>query len=202
MIDETDAAEADGRDDVRDLVAGAAAGDEAAWRELVDRYAPRVFGLLRAQCGNADLSEELVQATFVTVAAKVGDYVESGRFESWLFRIAMNKLRDEMRRRGRQAATVDDETLGGMAPPIVEEPRAGADEIDRLRAAMAKLPEADRRVLHLRHAAGMSFKQMAELLEQPLGTVLARHHRALRKVRDILEPEPDADGAADDGEAS
>ncbi len=76
----------------------AAAGDEAAWREIVEAYTPRVFGLIRAQCGSVDLAEEITQSTFCTVVERIGRYAEVGRFESWLFRIAMNRLRDEMRR--------------------------------------------------------------------------------------------------------
>ena len=97
------------------LVVTAARGDEDAWRELVDRFAPRVFGLIRAQCRDEDLAEEITQSTFCTIAAKLRDYEEVGRFESWLMRIAMNRLRDEMRRRARQANPADEATLVGLA---------------------------------------------------------------------------------------
>ena len=73
----------------------AAAGDEIAWREIVETWSPRVFGLIRAQCGNVDLAEEITQSTFCTVVERIGRYSEVGRFESWLFRIAMNRLRDD-----------------------------------------------------------------------------------------------------------
>ena len=62
-----------------------------------------------------------------------------------------------------------------------------ADEVVRLRAALGKLSEADREVLHLRHTAGLSFPEIAETLEEPLGTVLARGHRALKKLRKLME---------------
>src|SRR5688572_29358479 len=130
----------------------AAGGDEAAWRRLVEVYSPRVFGLLRAQCNDADLSEEIAQSTFCTIAAKLAEYTELGKFESWLFRIAMNRLRDEMRRRKRQAVAVDEEALAGMAGPA-ESPRERPEErdLDLLRRAMTHLTEADREVIHLRH---------------------------------------------------
>ncbi len=170
----------------------AAEGDADAWRELVGHYAPRVFGLLRAQCGDDDLAEEIAQSTFCTLAAKIEQYVEAGRFESWLFRIAMNRLRDELRRRKRHALPTESEVLVGLAGGVADEPdRADARQTaaSDLADAMAKLPEADRRVVHLRHFGGLSFKQISELLEEPVGTLLARHHRALRKLRDLLPPE-------------
>jgi RNA polymerase sigma-70 factor (ECF subfamily) len=154
----------------------------------VEAYGPRVFGLIRAQCGSVELAEEITQSTFCTIVARIGQYAELGRFESWLFRIAVNRLRDEMRRRKRQARPMEAEALVGLAG--AGEGRSGSageeEEVRALRAALDRLSEADRRVIHLRHFAGLSFARIAEVLGEPLGTVLARQHRALGKLRQIL----------------
>lgn len=187
--------------DIERLLGRAAAGDADAWRRIVDAYGRRVFGLLRAQCGNSDLAEEITQSTFCTMAEKLAGYTESGRFEQWLFRIAMNRLRDEMRRRKRHAVSVADDTLTGLAGAAPAAPAAFAPEdVEALSRAIARLNEADREVVHLRHFAGLSFKQIAEMLDQPLGTVLARQHRALRKIRELMEREiePEADDSEPD----
>ncbi len=172
----------------------AGAGDESAWRLIVDTYAPRVFGLIRAQGSSADLAEEITQSTFCTIVQKIGQYTELGRFEPWLFRIAMNRLRDEMRRRKRHANPVEDETLvslaGGAAPAGGDRP--DEDEMGALRAALARLSDADRRVVQLRHFGGLSFARIAVVLGEPLGTVLARQHRALKKLRQLLKGPPDS----------
>lgn len=173
----------------------AAAGDEAAWRDIVEAYTPRVFGLIRAQCGSVDLAEEITQSTFCTVVERIGRYAEVGRFESWLFRIAMNRLRDEMRRRRRQAHPVESEALVGLAGTGDEPEPAGAgpEDVAALQGALARLSESDRQVIHLRHFTGLSFAAIAKILGEPLGTVLARQHRALKKLRQHLgetdEPE-------------
>ncbi|MFW6059979.1 MAG: RNA polymerase sigma factor [Phycisphaeraceae bacterium] len=184
----------------------AAAGDAGAWRRLVEAYTRRVFGLLLRQCGDRDLAEELTQATFVKVAATLGEgegYEERGRFEAWLFRIALNGLRDEMRRRGRQARVMDMSSGGlaghgeaGESREGLVLPDGGAEDpaevmgrremVEQLRLAVAELSEPEQRVLHLRHTAGLSFAQIAETLGEPLGTVLARGHRALGKLRKKL----------------
>ena len=190
----------------------AAAGDQRAWRVLVETYSARVFGLIRAQSGSSDLAEEITQSTFCTVVAKIGDYTEVGKFEQWLFRIAMNRLRDEMRRRKRQARPVEDEALHAFADSggsvgagmsgggsVDRNPAAASDDffatgiadpeqLKALRAALAELPDSDQQIIHLRHNAGLSFKEIAEILEQPLGTVLARQHRALKKLAEVLKP--------------
>ena len=168
----------------------AAGGDEGAWCELVRAYSARVFSLIRAQCSNNDLAEEITQSTFCTVVAKIGSYTELGKFEQWLFRIAMNRLRDEMRRRKRQARPVEDESLSAMAGAAraEDDPHGASDpaQIVALRNAVAQLSDADQQIIHLRHYGGLSFKQIAEILDQPLGTVLARQHRALKKLHEVL----------------
>jgi len=179
--------------DTKTLVSLAAEGDDAAWAALVAAYAPRVQALLAANCGDQDLAEEITQSTFCTVAAKVGAYVEQGKFEAWLFRIAMNRLRDEMRRRKRQAIPVAAEVLRPVAATGREDrprqQRLDAETTQALWEAVQGLPEADQQVIHLRHVASLTFRQIAEQLEQPVGTVLARHFRALKRLRETLGEE-------------
>jgi RNA polymerase sigma-70 factor, ECF subfamily len=196
---------------LNDTLARAGRGDQAAWRALVELYSRRVYALLVRQCGDRELAEEITQATFVKLVSELGRYNEQGRFEPWLFRIAMNGLRDEMRRRKRQARTIapgseDSETstggwqavegrivereLGGIGVGGNEQPLEAltrAEQVAMLRRAVAQLPAADQEILTLRHTTGLSFAQIAESLGEPLGTVLARGHRALAKLRKLIE---------------
>lgn len=173
------------------LLAAAARGDEAAWREIIGRYSRRVYALARSRCQRPDLAEEVTQSVFATLAAKLGSggYSEQGRFESWLFRVAMNRIRDEMRRRRRHQDGADPASLA-FEPASDSDPTSNGtvegSALARLRAAMDRLPSADREIIELRHHGGMSFKQMSELLDEPLGTLLARHHRALRKLKQLM----------------
>jgi RNA polymerase sigma-70 factor (ECF subfamily) len=147
--------------------------------------------MARSRCRRDDIAEEIAQSVFATVAAKLtaGEYVEQGRFESWLFRVTMNRVRDEARRRARHAEPTDPEMLGQVAaaPADSESARPEGKELDTLRDALKQLGEADREVVELRHHGGLSFQQISAVLEEPLGTVLARHHRALRKLKDLIE---------------
>jgi len=194
--------------EVAALLVAASEGDERAWRSIVDLYARRVYALAKSRLGRGqrgarssgsggafggwggcEIAEEVTQSVFVTVASKLvsGGYTEQGRFEAWLFRVAMNRIRDEARRSKRRSETYDAE----LAPDLAAGSEAPADEeksagIEALRAALGQLGDADREVIELRHHAGLSFKQIADLLEEPLGTLLARHHRALRKLKELL----------------
>lgn len=205
--------------EIAQTLRAASSGDAEAWRSLVAAYSGRVFGLLVKQCGDRELAEELTQVTFVKLVDQLGakdgsggGYEEKGRFEPWLFRIAMNKLRDEMRRRKRQARPTDmtpgsgkgnDGASGSLGEFAASNEEGGlgedpaerlsrAEQVDRLKQVIDGLPEADREILHLRHTAGLSFAQIAETLEQPLGTVLARGHRALGKLKkQMMDEEPE-----------
>ncbi len=202
------------------LLTAAGHGDEEAWRAIVDLYARRVYALARSRLvsnggrggtgrgsgggpggrrGSSpfdqghDAAEEVTQSVFATVAAKLGSgaYTEQGRFESWLFRVAMNRIRDEIRRLRRHAEPTDPEAFADVADDGVSDAartvEANEDEsVRQLRVAMEKLSDADREIVELRHHAGMSFKQMADMLNEPLGTLLARHHRALKKLKELI----------------
>lgn len=186
------------------VLAAAAKGDAQAWRELVSLYSKRVYGLLVRQCGDRELAEEITQATFVRVVGHLQGYDERGKFEPWLFRIAMNLLRDEMRRRKRQAKTMDMNASQTDAPsawaaaesrvvlrqdPADSDP-AGltlrAEAVESLKKALTQLSPTDQEILYLRHTAGLGFAEIAKTLKQPLGTVLARGHRALAKLRKLM----------------
>ncbi len=184
----------------------AASGDEQAWQELLRLYSRRVFAMARSRLGNSDVAEEITQSVFATIATKlvsrdgeVTGYVEQGRFEAWLFRVTMNRVRDEVRRSRRRAVAVEPETIDASRAAPEDGPRAvPVDALGALREAMGTLSESDREVIELRHHAGLSFKQIAELVNEPLGTLLARHHRALRKLKAAMGQDP----LADDSEAS
>jgi RNA polymerase sigma-70 factor (ECF subfamily) len=179
---------------------------DSAWKQLLGIYGKRVFGLARSRLGgDRDAAEDIVQSVFSKLAVKLraGEYVEEGKFEAYLFRVAMNRIRDEGRRRSRSREFVTNleatRNSGEQVEPPVADPLSGspADHAARrtqeqhehnlLREALAQLPEADREVIELRHHGGMSFQQLSLVLEEPIGTILARHHRALRKLRAILD---------------
>lgn len=169
--------------------------DPQALATLFDGYADRVFGLLYRRVGDRDTAEELMQETFLRMVRMIDQYQEGGRFEAWLFRIAANLARDHARQRARRGTPAslagnDDETP--LDPPDrTAEPPLGDLLADERRAAVAaaldELPDAEREILLLRHYSELPFRDIAELLGVPLGTALARAHRALKRLRGVLE---------------
>ncbi|HEY4330207.1 MAG TPA: sigma-70 family RNA polymerase sigma factor [Phycisphaerae bacterium] len=173
------------------------AGDRAAWDTLVDAYWQRLFGYALRATNNPELAQDLVQETFLRIVQRLGRYDDQGKFEAWLFRILVNLVRDHGRSLSRhptqstvmeidgERVELTDELSGKVPPPF--DPLHLHEEVDALQEAMRKLPEGDRQILMLRHFADMPFKDIARTLNCPIGTVLARAHRALGKLRSLME---------------
>ena len=174
--------------------------DSQALHKLVDMYSARVFGLLYRLTGSHETAEDLLQETFLRVMRMIPEYRHGGKFEAWLFRIAANLARDHARRVRRRGHPL---TLDGSGRE--DEPGspqlADAAQLDpsgellrteagqRLGEVLCELPEMDREIILLRHFSELSFREIAELLDIPLGTALARAHRALKRLRAALGEE-------------
>lgn len=172
-------------------VQAAFAGDQDAWTELVHVYTHRLYAFAYSRLRRVDLAEEVVQSVFATVAIKVqsGSYTEQGQFEAWLFRIAVNRIRDQIRR-AKRSRRVDSPEVLDLAPTATRPEREAPEALRALRESLGQLSSKDREIIELRHHGQMSFKQIAAMLGEPVGTLLARHHRALAKLREMLAPEP------------
>lgn len=175
-----------------DLLHRARRQEPAALETLVDAYGGRLYAMLRRMTGCPDAAEDLMQETFLRVVRTIGQYEHNGRFEPWLFRIAGNLARDRVRRGRRRGVEIgldgaDDETSAPMpADERQPDPHARVEREEdaaRLEAALDRLSPLDREILMLRHYADLPFKEIAEMLAVPLGTALARAHRALQKLR-------------------
>lgn len=172
--------------------------DPSAFDTLVSLYGARVYGLVYRLLGQRELAEDLTQETFLRVVRTIETYEHDGRFEAWLFRIAANLARDHARKRKRRGSMgsldAGDPDEPGMdlpdeqAAPIGAEALIASEQALALQAALDRLPASDREIVMLRHFAEMSFREIADLLKIPLGTALARAHRALGKLKSELEP--------------
>ncbi len=175
-------------------LARAISGDESAWRVLVETYTRRLYALAFSRLRSRDTAEEVVQSVFATVAIKLssGKYTEQGQFEAWLFRIAINRIRDQIRRAKRSPATDHIESIDRTPAREPPDTPYSREEIAALRTHLDSLSDRDREIIELRHHGQMSFKQIAATLDEPVGTLLARHHRALAKLRTLLTTQASA----------
>jgi len=166
-------------------------GEPDAFAWILAEYGPRLYRFFLRSSGSQADAEDLLQDLFLRLLERIKDYRHRGRFESWLFQVAANLLRDWARRRRRerlswiQRATKGSHDLTTTAAP--EQRLEMVESQARLDRALQQLPAMDREIVLLRHYGQMSFKELAEHFEIPLGTALAKVHRALRRLRGMLE---------------
>jgi RNA polymerase sigma-70 factor, ECF subfamily len=175
---------------------GAEAGDA---QQLLATYGQRLYGFFLRATGSHHDAEDLLGELMLRVIRSRDSYDERGKVESWLFRIAANLLRDRIRRKRSSppGVSLEAETPAGLSvgealsddSPMPDEAMLTADVSVRVQKALARLDESSRQMVLLRHFAEMSFKEIAEIFSCPIGTVLAKVHRALKSLREILEDE-------------
>lgn len=173
-----------------DLVRAMAAGDHDAFARFYDRYAPLVFPfVLRIVRDRADAADVL-QDVFWEAWRNAGTYDPArGTPEAWLVVRARTRALDRTRSVRRRAATfvapLDDAT--SPAPPAgAGDPARHAQDRQLVATALARLPEPQREVIELAYYAGLTQSEIAERLEQPLGTVKTRIRLALARLREVV----------------
>ncbi|MDY3563768.1 sigma-70 family RNA polymerase sigma factor [Gemmata sp. JC673] len=188
------------------LLARLRAGERDCFGVLVRRYERELFGYLRRYLGDDDLADDVFQNTFVQVYTKLGQYELDRPVRPWLYAIATNQAIDALRRRNRRAdqradvvTTADEDghprPLFELLPAAGDEPSAAADRAEQrelVRAAVDRLPELLRQVVLLAYFQGLKYRDVADALGIPVGTVKSRLHAALAKLTEEW-------GAAHDG---
>lgn len=160
----------------RVLVLRSQAGDEAAFGELVARYAPRLRAFLRKMIGDA--AEDALQEAWIDVLRGLGKLRDLGAFASWLYRIARDRAYQRLRRRGVPTLPLEDVA----APPEEVE-----ENLDVLQVSLDELAPEQREVLWLRFMERMSYERIAEAVGCGVGTVRSRLHYAKRALKREME---------------
>ncbi|GAB4383658.1 MAG: RNA polymerase sigma factor [Phycisphaerales bacterium] len=166
-------------------------GDPEALRCLIERHHGDLLRFLTRLVGDRSAAEDVFQETFLQIHLSANTFDSSRRFRPWLFTIAANKGRDYLRKRGRQQSMEVSAPVGGSGdrPSIVDlmeldvpSPDAAMDERERdmlVQRALEGLSPTMREILLLAYFQRLSYAQMAEDLQIPLGTVKSRLHSAV-----------------------
>jgi RNA polymerase sigma-70 factor (ECF subfamily) len=179
-------------------------GQTEAFGALVRRYERELYGYLRRYLGDASLAEDVFQNTFLQVYVKSAQYEPGRPVRPWLYTIATNQAIDALRRNGRhQALSLDqqrEELADGELSSLVETlesdgpgPLDAAQRQERrekIRASVDRLPEFLRQVLLLAYYQGLKYREIADILGIPVGTVKSRLHAALVKLQETWSETP------------
>ena len=191
------AREVSDREQERELVQRAQAGDQAAFHLLFERYHRRAYAVALGVVKNQQDALDVVQDAFIKVHKHIHNFQGSSSFYTWLYRIVMNLSIDHIRKRRKVTEFDDrikkDEAVGGgrMMPKLTHEnpsKNVSRQELSaRIQDALAQLPEYHRAVILLREVEGLSYEEMAQTLEVPKGTIMSRLFHARRKMQVLLE---------------
>ncbi len=196
ILDRAAASGAAGADDARGvdpdlpLVDRWRGGDLRAFGELVRRHQRKVFGLLTRMLGDRDDAEDAVQETFLNLHRHGHRFRSESRFSTFVYRVAVNAALNRRRSQGRRRAHLDEfangQAIGHALPssPRGPEDAMGGGEVQaRVQRCLQELPEALRAPVVLYDIEGMSYGEIAEILQIAEGTVKSRIHRARHALR-------------------
>jgi RNA polymerase sigma-70 factor, ECF subfamily len=171
------------------LIERAAEGDPLAIRTLYERYAPRVYAVVRRMAGDDDLAQDWAQEAWLRVFRALPSFRGESRFSTWLHRIAVNAALQSIRKSGTR-----DRREGEMPAEVPVAPRTRDVLLeDRLEAALDRVPEGMRKVLILHDVEGYTHEEIGELLGINPGTSKSQLFKGRAKMRELLRGTDAAD---------
>src|SRR5476651_1648211 len=185
--------------DDADVITSFLGGDERAFQELVERYQTRLLNFVYRTIGDREKAEDLVQEVFIRVYRHLHRFDRSKKFSTWVYTIASNLAKNELRNRSRNPLvlfqTVQKNWQDDDRPLQFEDANSRPDDLYRRRhlrslveESVAKLPEHHRNVFVLRELEGKSYEEIAEITDCNLGTVKSRLNRARNSFAEIIAP--------------
>jgi RNA polymerase sigma factor (sigma-70 family) len=170
-------------------------GEQSCFEDLIHRHKNKVFAYISLYIRDQALAEDIFQDTFLKViqSVKSGKYYDNGKFISWVMRISHNLIIDHFRRI-KQMNTVSNDNYESdifnsqrFAENNIEDDMIKRQVQKDIRKMITQLPDDQREVVILRHYAGLSFKEIAEITDVSINTALGRMRYALINLRKIME---------------
>ncbi|MFI5053960.1 MAG: sigma-70 family RNA polymerase sigma factor [Acidimicrobiia bacterium] len=165
-------------------------GDDSALREIYDQFASFVYGLAMRVIGDPSAAEDVSQDVFVSLWERPAAFdPELGSLRTWLGTLAHRRAVDHVRREESRRRRAEREGARAVLTPDVEEMAAALVAAERVRAALAVLPDEQRRAVQLAYFGGRTYRQVAAELGIPEGTAKSRLRLGLRRIAEALEAE-------------
>ena len=178
------------------LVSRFVGGDDEAFNTLVHRWHRPVYNFVLRYMSSPDDAQEVTQKTFIKVYQKLHTLEQPSRFTAWLYRIALNQCRDEMRRHSRSIFTSLDDNHGNDGHALIDiyqsktgDPEKQLTDKERdhlLHYALSMLPDDQRSVVIMKELQGLKFSEIADALNIPVNTAKTRMYNGLRALNKIF----------------
>lgn len=168
------------------LVRRAREGDDRAYGRLVERHQRRVYATLAKMTGDGDLAMDLAQEAFVRAWERLEDFEGRAAFSTWLYRIAVRLAYDAMER-GKRRVDADVEHDRPDPGPAPDDRMVASETALDLRRRIERLPGLQRAVVILRAYDGLSYREIAAILDTTEGSARVSFHHAIRRLRTSFE---------------
>jgi RNA polymerase sigma-70 factor (ECF subfamily) len=183
-------------EDDREAVRRVQAGDREAFEPLVEKYKRKVFRLAYQVVRDQEEALDIAQEAFVKAYRALPAFKGDSAFYTWLFRITMNVALDRKRQRATRARSFGAEDVppeewertATSSDPDPEDVASGAERRERIRKGLDSLSEHHRTIIILSDIEGLQYREIAEVLGIPMGTVMSRLHHARKRLREVLGP--------------
>jgi len=172
-------------DELEQIIEGCRAGREESFAKLVDLYAARCYGYFYRLTGSRTLSDDLLAELFLKLVTKIRSY-RGGGFDGWLFKTASNVFHDYLRQKQRRKKALEAERIRKSETKLTVSGHE-QDLADRLQLRLEQLDGDTRELIMLRFYSKLSFKELAKIRGEPIGTTLSKVHRGLKKLRELME---------------
>ena len=170
-----------------ELVTRAQRGERSAFSELVRIHSQGVMNVIYRMCGDVQIAEDAAQETFIQAWLHLSSYRPQTSLRNWLYRIAVNAATDLLRKEKRILPNALEDLQLKDPQPGPEAIVSQEERTTLVQNAVLSLPDASRAVLVLREYEGMSYHEIADALDIPVGTVMSRLNYARKLLKDKLE---------------
>lgn len=168
--------------EIDEVIARVKNGEDHCFAQVINHYEQKVFATVIRMVRNRTVAEDIVQDIFIKVFYNLHKYEKTGSFNSWLYRIVVNKCFDYLRKNKQQAKSIDIEIADGRYPEKILLIREKNEQLEQL---LQQLDETDYFVLLLKYVNGLRYDEISEVLQISMNEVRNKLHRSKRKLRSI-----------------
>ncbi len=172
----------------KEIVQSAQKGDKEAFGILVAKYKNKMFYLAYSMTNNRETADDLSQEVFIKAYRALPRFKLGSKFSTWLYRIAVNTIKDFHRKHSGIERVSLDENIKVQDTELVKDEEEKQEKLKLIRESIQKLPEKQRIILTLRDIQGRAYSEIADILNISPGTVDSRLFRARKKLRKVMTP--------------
>jgi RNA polymerase sigma-70 factor (ECF subfamily) len=169
---------------LNEIISGCKQGNNEAFSKLIDLYSDRCYGYFYRLTGDANISNDLLSDLFLRLVERINSFTGSS-FNNWIFTVASNIFRDYLRQKYRRRKLIDAKKKQLQDETPTRQP--DNEMADKLQENIARLDDDTADILMLRYYGQLSFKELAEVRKAPIGTVLAKVHRGIKKLKELMD---------------